>query len=186
MSPEHLEKIRLHALWLKCEASGIRADLSDADLRGADLSDADLRDADLRGADLSDADLSGADLRGADLRGADLSDADLHWAYLSGADLRGAYLSGADLSGADLSGSIIYASCSWSDHGEMGRRLMAHSIKPFETTVYSCGCFSGSISDLKEYINEGKPDLKKSRMLAADFVEARMQEMILERKGECE
>ena len=91
-----LEQILIdHKKWLRVEEGGVRADLSDADLRGADL-----RGADLRGANLSD-----ADLRGADLRYADLSDADLRGADLSDADLRGADLSGADLSGADLSGA---------------------------------------------------------------------------------
>ena len=79
-----------------------RAYLSGADLRGAYLSGAYLSRADLSGADLRGAYLSGADLREADLRGAYLSGADLSRADLSGADLRGAYLSGADLSRADL------------------------------------------------------------------------------------
>ena len=67
-----------------------RANLSDADLRGADLRGANLSDADLRGANLSD-----ANLRGANLRGANLSDADLRGANLSDANLRGANLSGS-------------------------------------------------------------------------------------------
>ena len=65
-----LEVLRLHGMWRRGEAGGVRADLSDADLRGANLRDAYLRDADLRGADLRGADLSDADLRGADLSGA--------------------------------------------------------------------------------------------------------------------
>ena len=77
---ELAEILRKHLLWLQSMEGGERANLSDADLRGADLSRADL----------NDADLSGADLRGADLRGADLNDADLSGAYLSRADLRGA------------------------------------------------------------------------------------------------
>ena len=91
-----------------------KANLRDANLRGADLSGADLRGADLSGSYLSGADLSGSYLRGADLRdanlrGADLSGADLSGAYLrgaklSGANLRGAYLSGADLRGKKLIG----------------------------------------------------------------------------------
>jgi len=47
-----------------------RADLRDADLRGANLSGADLRDANLSGADLRDANLRDADLSSANLRGA--------------------------------------------------------------------------------------------------------------------
>ena len=63
-----------HKKWLCGEADGVRADLRDANLRGADLSHADLRDADLIYADLSHADLRGANLRGADLSHADLRD----------------------------------------------------------------------------------------------------------------
>ena len=65
MTAEQLRAvIDAHELWLK-NNGGQRADLSDADLRGAVL----------RYADLSGADLSGADLRYADLRYADLSGA---------------------------------------------------------------------------------------------------------------
>ena len=71
-----------HKKWLLSDG-GKRADLRDADLRGAYLQRADLQGAYLRGADLRDADLRGADLRDADLRGADLQGADLQ-----GADLR--------------------------------------------------------------------------------------------------
>jgi len=59
-----------HALWLKGEGAGQRANLREADLSEADLSWADLREADLREADLSGANLRGADLSGADLSGA--------------------------------------------------------------------------------------------------------------------
>ena len=96
-----------HLLWLNGKG-GSRANLSNADLRGANLSNADLFGANLRCANLSGADLSGADLSGADLRGADLSGADLRCANLRGADLSGADLRGADLSGADLSCANLF------------------------------------------------------------------------------
>ena len=91
-----------HKNWLSGAYGGIRADLSEADLRGANLIEADLR-----GADLSEADLRGAYLSGANLRGADLRRADLSGANLSEADLRGAYLSGANLRGANLRGANL-------------------------------------------------------------------------------
>ena len=74
-----------HALWLRNNPNGIRADLRWTDLCGANLSRADLCGAnlycaDLRGADLYRANLSRADLRGADLREADLYKADLRGA----------------------------------------------------------------------------------------------------------
>ena len=118
-----------HALWLKGEGAGQRANLHEADLRGADLREADLSGANLSWADLSEADLSGANLSGANLHEADLSEADLsganlsganlsgahlRWADLSEADLSGANLSGANLSGADLSGAQgIFDPCAW-------------------------------------------------------------------------
>ena len=86
MTKEELKNVLdLHRKWLNNEDGGVRADLWEADLRGANLWEADLRGADLRGANLWRADLWEADLREADLRGADLREADLR-----GADLRGA------------------------------------------------------------------------------------------------
>ncbi|EIW5931210.1 pentapeptide repeat-containing protein [Salmonella enterica] len=119
MNSADLSKIlEEHKVWItSMHESGSRADLRDADLRGANLRDADLRganlrDADLCGADLRDADLRGANLRdanlcGADLRGANLRDADLCGADLRDADLRGANLCGANLCGADLRGANL-------------------------------------------------------------------------------
>lgn len=80
-----------HQKWLSGEG-GKRADLANADLRGADLRDAVFRGADLRGANLRSAVLCGADF--------------------CGADFRGAVLCGADLVGADLSGATL----NWSSH----------------------------------------------------------------------
>ena len=99
--------IAAHALWIACDPSGSRADLSGANLSRADLSGANLSGADLYGANLSGANLSGANLSGADLYGANLSGADLYGANLSGANLSGANLSGANLSGANLSGADL-------------------------------------------------------------------------------
>ena len=90
------ETIKLHEKWLKGDPNGVRANLSDADLRYANLSDANLSDADLRYADLRYANLSRADLSDADLRYADLRYADLRYANLSDANLSRANLSRAD------------------------------------------------------------------------------------------
>ena len=64
-----------HALWIRGDEHGVKADLRGADLYEANLSGADLRMANLRM----------ANLRMANLRGADLSGADLYEANLSGA-----------------------------------------------------------------------------------------------------
>ena len=128
---------------------------SKANLRWANLSKADLSWADLSKADLSGANLSGADLRGADLSGADLS----------GADLRGADLRGADLSEAD---GIDCAQLNFSSHGEKGRRITA--VKSSEEIFVFCGCFNGTVSELRSYIDKGSESYKKSRTLALDTV----------------
>ena len=78
MTPEAItETLDRHRLWLARDDGGVRADLTDAILRGADLTDAVLTDADLRDADLRGANLSGAVLHGADFGRANLTGADL-------------------------------------------------------------------------------------------------------------
>ena len=82
---------------------GYRLNLTNANLSRADLTNANLRGADLTNANLSRADLTNANLRGADLTNANLSRADLTKANLRGADLTNANLTNANLSRADLS-----------------------------------------------------------------------------------
>ena len=111
LTKEKLNKIlEEHKHWINKDCKNwekMRADLSEADLRGANLCDADLSGADLRDADLSGTDLLRADLYDANLRGANLSEADLLGANLRGADLLGANLRGANLSEADLLGANL-------------------------------------------------------------------------------
>jgi uncharacterized protein YjbI with pentapeptide repeats len=71
----------------------------------ADLHNANLRGAYLHGSNLSGAILVWADLSNANLICADLSNADLRYANLSGADLSDANLSKANLDGANLDGA---------------------------------------------------------------------------------
>ena len=188
------ETLRLHGMWLQGEKGGVRANLRETDLReanlsGADLSGANLRGANLRGADLRWADLSGANLRRDDLRGADLREANLRETDLRGADLREANLRGAGLRGAAMAGStgVIRASCSWTDHGESGRELLAvhHPAKDDQpaVTLYYCGCFMGTIESLRQYIADGDDRYKASRTIAADFCEERIAEMLAARAG---
>ena len=161
-SPDELKTIvELHGKWIRGESGGGRAYLRGAYLRGADMSRANL----------SGANLSCANLSGADLSGADLSRAYLSRANLSGADLSGADLSGADLSGADLSGAVhAWAQIAFKGHGEYGRMLTAYIQKEGDEVVYQCGCFSGSLKELKTYIKEGNEDWVKSRRLAMNTV----------------
>jgi hypothetical protein len=118
------------------------------------------------------ADLREADLRGANLSGANLSWADLRGANLSWADLRGANLSGANLSGANLSGAqgVAYAQCAFRSHGERGRQLLAVRLPTGD--CFFCGCFSGSLAELDDYIANGPDYFRQTRRLARDFVVA--------------
>lgn len=170
------EIIRKHKMWSLGIGGGVRADLNGSSLRNANLSDAFLSDAILRGANLRGANLSGASLVGADLRDAVLIDANLHGANLSGAILSGAYLDsanldGANLRGADFSGLVndpSYYSISWSGHGERGRRL--HAVEQNGQLVFSCGRFSGSDDELREYIADGPAELAESRLRALETI----------------
>lgn len=68
MTRKELDKIlELHKKWLKNENDGVRADLHEANLRGADLYKANLRGANLHKADLRGANLYGANLIGANM-----------------------------------------------------------------------------------------------------------------------
>ena len=119
-----------------------------------------IKEANLRGVNLSGADLSWANLSGADLRGADLRGANLRWADLSEANLNGANLS--EVNGVDC------AQLNFSSHGEKGRRITA--IKINEEILVICGCFNGTVSELRKYIDEGDESYRKSRILALDTV----------------
>ena len=165
--------LALHKAWLLDRETGVRAnlsgaDLSSADLRGANLSGADLSRADLSGADLSRADLSGADLRGADLRWANLSGADLRGADLSRADLSGADLSGADLSRADLSGADLrgadlrWANLSGADlrGADLSRADLRGANLDFSCLPLWCGSLTAHFDDRQliqfAYVRSGK------------------------------
>ena len=166
MSKEELDKIiSEHAKWVRGDG-GARANLSGANLYGATLSGADLYEANLSGANLSCANLSCADLSGANLYGANLSRANL-----SRATLYGANLSRANLSRATLSGAVhAWAQIAWNGHGECGRMLTAVIYKEGEDAVLQCGCFSGSVAELKVYIKDGDSNLSKSRTKAMKIV----------------
>ncbi len=110
--PEELEKIlEAHRKWVESKKTeGNKADLHNANLKGAKLQGAVLKEADLSGATLEDADLSNANLDGADLRGGHFYKTNLQGAHLKGAmleeaDLAAAALREADLQNADLKSS---------------------------------------------------------------------------------
>lgn len=81
--------------------------LDEAYLFGANLSRVNLKDAELTSANLTEANLSRARLIDANLNGTILTGANLSHANLSGALLVGAYLNQANLSHADLSGALL-------------------------------------------------------------------------------
>jgi uncharacterized protein YjbI with pentapeptide repeats len=86
-----------------------RADLRDADLRGAHLQEAALFEADLRHADCTGICLQRAVLRWANCQETNLSDGNLCSAYLFGANLSGANFRRAQLVGANMQGTILRA-----------------------------------------------------------------------------
>ena len=108
MEEKQLKKIlELHQKWTNKEPGGKRANLWEADLRGADLRGANLREADLREANLWRADLREANLREANLWRADLREANLWRANLWRANLWRANLWRANLREADLRGANL-------------------------------------------------------------------------------
>lgn len=73
MKTEVLKEIlKKHNEWICGQQGGVRANLTEADLREANLTGANLTRANLREANLAGANLTGANLARADLRGADI------------------------------------------------------------------------------------------------------------------
>ena len=127
------EILQKHKKWLDGDnIEGVKANLRDANLRGANLRGADLFGANLRGADLFGANLRGADLRDANLRAANLFGANLRDADLRGADLRDANLRGANLYGANLDLSCLPLWCGGLDvqiDDRLARQLLYHLLR---------------------------------------------------------
>ena len=125
-----------------------RADLRDADLRGAQLQEvalfaADLRHADCTGICLQRAVLRWANCQETNLRGGDLCAAHLFGAHLHGADFRGTQLMGADLQGTDLSAAhfadadLHGASLRWADmDADALHRLNVQEADVFGVNTY--------------------------------------------------
>ena len=136
------------------------ANLRGVNLNGVDLRGVDLSGVDLRGANLSWVDLSGVDLQWANLRGANLSGVNLNGVNLSGVDLRGvdlqwANLRGVNLSGVNLSGAktdkrYVSVSCIGSE-----KRMTTYC---FEDDTVWCGCFTGTLAQFEEQVNETHKD----------------------------
>ena len=135
LSIEKLQEIiENHGKWLIDSNEGSKANLCDANLRGADMCDANLRGANLRGANLRDANLRGADMCDANLCGADLCGADLCGTNLCGADLCGADLCGANLRDTNLPKQIIQI-------GPIGSRK-SQTIYNVTDDIVQCGCWN--------------------------------------------
>ena len=117
--------------------------------------------ANLSCANLSCADLSGADLSGANLSGANLSGVNLSYANLSYANLFYANL---------FCACVKWAQLAFMEHGECGRMLVAIQIKEEDPVKFYCGCFTGSLEELRTYILSGDSRLKKTRTLALDTI----------------
>jgi len=87
------------------------------------------------------------------------------WANLSGADLSWADLSEANLSRANLH---AFTQIAFSGHGERGRMLTIIQRAKGAAPELFCGCFTGSVDDLRKYIANGAPQYRKTRTLALD------------------
>jgi uncharacterized protein YjbI with pentapeptide repeats len=134
-----------------------RANLCNANLRGADLDEAYLTKADLRGADLTEA----------NLRGAILSMANLHEAKLGSANLAGAYLFATTLTEANL------------------RRTNLHEAKLESANLAGADLIAATLTgaDLRrtnlheaklESANLAGADLTKANLTNADLTEANL------------
>ena len=146
------ETLKKHELWLEGAYGGEKADLSEAELRGAYLMGANLRRANLIGADLSEAYLGGADLRRADLSEADLSGANLSGAKLNRVDLRGTDLKEADLSGADLDFSCLPLWCGSLDAHFDDRQLYQIAYHLVRSGLYSKNASEETKDELSKLI----------------------------------
>jgi hypothetical protein len=145
------------------------ANMTDAILSGANMSNAILSGANMYGANMTCANMTDANMSGTNMSRADLSRTNMSSAIMYGANMYGANMYGANLYGAR---GLKYASCCFDWHGERGRMLTA--VRIGDEDVYFCGCFRGSISDLRKYIAEGLEEYRYSRTIAADFVDACM------------
>lgn len=148
-----------HGKWAHGEEGGERANLMNADLRGAELVDVDLRRANLSGVNLKGEEmcytnLSGTDLNDANLRGADLKEAKICYASLKGVSLRSANLSSADLSGADL----------W------GAKLRGANLKDANLYCTNLKCANLSHANLS-HANLKNADLGRSNLMEANLPE---------------
>ena len=84
-------------------------------------------------------------------------------------------------SSADLSSAVdSWAQVAFMGHGECGRMLMAVRIKKDGEPTFFCGCFTGTLKQLEGCIEEGAPNLKKTRTLAmkavVEMLESRNEE----------
>jgi uncharacterized protein YjbI with pentapeptide repeats len=132
------------------------------------LQHAVLRDARLCFTDLRYADLTGAVLVRANLCGAILSEANLEHASLDGACLEDAALGNVN--------GIDWASCGWTDHGAYGG-MITGAVIDGESRYFFAG-FAGTESDFERIIAEAFcPESRESRLVALEFVAARLAEM---------
>jgi len=174
-SGEVLFKLETESLKLCVEAAVKgRANLRDADLRGANLRGANLCGANLRGANLRGANLCGANLRGANLCGANLRDAALCDANLRDAALYDANLRGADLCDANLCDANL---CDADLRGvgyviDLGlpNGWKAHAWLRDGWLSIRVGCQEKRLSEARDYW-AGK-DYRREVMAAVDYAEA--------------
>lgn len=166
-----LDKIlQEHKLWIESKwQKGKRANLGEANLRGAwlrkaNLSEADLWNSNLSGADLREANLSGANLAGADLSKANLIKANLIRANLQGAHLIEANLRNATLNDADMREAVL--------NGSRLRKANLSGARLWYAKLNKAELMKAKLNKAELW----KAELKNALLRGAILIEARLSE----------
>ena len=74
------------------------------------------------------------------------------------------------LEGSSNGKGLRHASICFTGFGECDRKLTVVGLP--EGLTYFCGCFKGSETDLREYIDRGEDDLRESRLAGLECLKA--------------
>ena len=165
LAPEELQrKLSDHMRWLN-EATSSAVPNSASSLR------ANLCNADLRGAELNNTNLFGAKLNNADLGGAKLNKANLRWAELNEANLGGTELNNANLGGAELKEAhLAYAQLKEATYAPTSAPPNSHvvGITGLDTVTFPKGAESGLVQ-LRDLLKKaGLRDLERQATYAIE------------------
>lgn len=157
------EIIRLHKKWLESNGNhGERADLRNADIRGADITYQDLNRVNFGGSIITNCDFTGTDLRGCHFHGTDIIDCQLRSCDLRAAIFKGCLLKRSDLYASnirlsDLSGCYLTGCSNILSYGPMptsGRIIYAIWHGAETGWMVQAGCFWGNLDVLEKRVKE--------------------------------